>query len=249
MKEVIDKHSNLTFDEFSKLAKDSDKSKFEKIGFPDKFRDGKETDIFFDINSKVKVSENETIVDIGAGCSELPEIIATYCDQNYCNYIVIDSKEMLANIPDNFHSLKKMPGKYPDMSEFFSKYKESVDVILCYSVFQYIFSEGNSWKFLDKTLSLLNSGGRFLIGDIPNINMRKRFLESKTGIDFHKSYMKTNDNPKVIYNQIERDEIDDSVVFSILQRARAQGFHAYILPQLSLLPMSNRREDILIIKP
>jgi hypothetical protein len=36
---------------------------------------------------------------------------------------------------------------------------------------------------------------------------------------------------------------------SVLLRARAQGCDAYWLPQPADLPMANRREDILIIKP
>jgi hypothetical protein len=39
------------------------------------------------------------------------------------------------------------------------------------------------------------------------------------------------------------------VVFAVLQRARAAGFHAYVLPQPAHLPLANRREDILIVRP
>ena len=61
--------------------------------------------------------------------------------------------------------------------------------------------------------------------------------------------MKTTNLPKVTFNQIEHDQIDDTVVFALLQRARAQGFDAYVLPQNPKLPMANRREDILITRP
>ena len=46
-----------------------------------------------------------------------------------------------------------------------------------------------------------------------------------------------------------RAKIDDAVVFSILGRARAAGFDAYVVPQAPDLPMANRREDILIMSP
>ena len=88
-----------------------------------------------------------------------------------------------------------------------------------------------------------------LIGDIPNVSKRKRFFASDTGIKFHQAFMNTDDLPIVRFNQIEHDQIDDAVVMALLQRARAQGFDAYILPQGPSLPMSNRREDILIIRP
>jgi hypothetical protein len=38
-------------------------------------------------------------------------------------------------------------------------------------------------------------------------------------------------------------------VLALLARARAQGFHAWVLPQDAALPMGNRREDVLIRKP
>jgi hypothetical protein len=53
----------------------------------------------------------------------------------------------------------------------------------------------------------------------------------------------------VQFNNIEHGRIDDAVVLSILSRARSEGYHAWILPQASLLPMANRREDIIIKKP
>jgi hypothetical protein len=55
--------------------------------------------------------------------------------------------------------------------------------------------------------------------------------------------------PEVHYNQVEPRQIDDSVMLSLLMRARAQGCDAYLLPQRDDLPMANRREDILIRKP
>jgi len=41
----------------------------------------------------------------------------------------------------------------------------------------------------------------------------------------------------------------DSVIMSIILRSRNAGFDAYWLPQAEILPMANRREDVLIIKP
>jgi hypothetical protein len=47
----------------------------------------------------------------------------------------------------------------------------------------------------------------------------------------------------------EPAKIDDAVVLEILQRARDKGFDAYVVPQSDDLPMANRREDILIVRP
>lgn len=88
-----------------------------------------------------------------------------------------------------------------------------------------------------------------LIGDIPNISKRKRFFASEAGMRFHREFMQTSHEPRVEFNNIEHDQVDDAVIFSLLQRARAQGFDAYLMPQAESLPMANRREDILITRP
>ena len=61
--------------------------------------------------------------------------------------------------------------------------------------------------------------------------------------------MKTNLPPVVQFNQIEWDQIDDAILFGLVQRARVQGFDAYVLPQDPKLPMANRREDLFICRP
>ncbi|NRZ59471.1 hypothetical protein DFR97_003419 [Clostridium beijerinckii] len=88
-----------------------------------------------------------------------------------------------------------------------------------------------------------------LIGDIPNISKRKRFFSSNQGIKYHQNFTGTKEQPIVKFNNIEAKNMDDSVVMSIIQRCRLAGFDSYILPQDKKLPMANRREDILIIKP
>jgi hypothetical protein len=45
------------------------------------------------------------------------------------------------------------------------------------------------------------------------------------------------------------DRVDDGVVLGIVDRMRRRGFDAYIVPQSELLPLANRREDILIVRP
>ena len=88
-----------------------------------------------------------------------------------------------------------------------------------------------------------------LIGDIPNVSMRKRFFASGNGIKHHQDFTGTNEIPEVQFNRVEANQIDDTVIAAIVLRVRAAGYHAYILPQSSSLPMANRREDILIVRP
>lgn len=246
-----DRFSDLDFAGFQRLARDNSLSRYEKVGFPDSYRKDYEAKIFADICEKLLAlnDENQVIMDIGAGCSDLPHMLIEHCEKKGHQLILIDSKEMLDQLPDRPHVIKKV-GYYPnDMPELFDTYKDRVNAILVYSVIQYVYVEGDIFRFLDRSLSLLAQGGKMLVGDIPNISKRKRFFSSETGIAFHKAFMKTDEPPTVAYHQLEPSHIDDSVMMALMMRARLAGFDSYLLPQNSELPMANRREDLLFCKP
>ena len=246
----VNPFANIGFEDFRRLAQDKTLSKFERIGFPDNYRKGYETAIFADIQTKLsKLNEREQkVLDIGPGCSDLPTMLIEHCRAHSDKLYLIDSAEMLAHLPDQ-PFISKLPALYPNCPEFIAANQEQLDVILCYSVLHYVFVDVAFFQFLDCSLSLLAPGGQFLIGDIPNISKRKRFFASETGVRFHQQFMKTEETPVVEFNRIEPDLIDDAVVMSIVQRARAAGFDAYVVPQNPALPMANRREDILILRP
>lgn len=244
------KFANISFDDFRKLASDKTLSKYERIGFPDSYRKGFEESIFTDILHKLPglTEQNKFVVDIGPGCSDLPIMLVDLCRNHRHMLTLIDNKEMLDLLP-NESFVVKVDALYPDCPEFIAQHQGSVDIILCYSVLHYVLIDTAFFRFLDKSLSLLAPGGGMLIGDIPNISKRKRFFSSETGASFHRNFMGVDDAPLIKINQIEHDQIDDAVVMSLIQRARSQGFDAYVLPQNPALPMANRREDILITRP
>lgn len=244
------KFADLKFDDFRRMAQDASLSRYEKIGFPDSYRQGKEELIFQDIKQKLAPlnSQNKTVLDIGSGCSELPFMIIDLCRRNGHTLILVDSAEMLSHLPDE-PFIRKIAGYFPDCEGLSSNRHGTIDACLAYSVLHYIFAESNVWNFLDKSLELLAPGGSMLIGDIPNVSKRRRFFSSAAGIKFHQEFTQTEELPPVALTQIEQHQIDDSVVFSLLMRARQQGFDAYVQPQHDDLPMANRREDILIKRP
>ncbi len=251
MNNKTNRFENLTFDDFRKLATDPKLSRHEKVGFPDSYREGKEDDIFQDICGKLTNLSlpGKKVLEIGPGCSELPVMLAQLCERNGGQLIFVDSDEMLTFLPQAGH-ITKYAGTFPaalgnDLGNWVGK----TDAILAYSVIQYIFTEGNLWSFVDHCLSLLADSGEILFGDVPNITMRKRFFASAAGEAVHRDYTGSDKKPEVIFNQLESGQMDDSVVLGILARARAQGFHAWVMPQAKTLPMANRREDILIRKP
>jgi 2-polyprenyl-3-methyl-5-hydroxy-6-metoxy-1,4-benzoquinol methylase len=241
---------DIGFEDFRRLAQQPGLSKYERIGFPDAYREGHEVAIFRDIRSKLSALEStgRRVLDIGPGCSDLPMMLIQHCAARGHELHLMDSAEMLAHLPDAQGSHKHV-GMFPNCPEFLELQQGRMDVVLCYSVLHYVMVDVAFFRFLDQSLSLLAPGGQLLIGDIPNVTKRKRFLASDTGVAFHKRFMRTEQAPEVRFNQIELDRIDDAVVMSLLQRARLQGFDAYVLPQAADLPMANRREDVLIVRP
>jgi len=242
--------ANLTFDDFRRRALDRSLSRHEKVGFPNSYREGKEKAIFNDIKGKLTSlnGDRKTVLDIGPGCSNLSLMLVELCRQRGHSLILVDSEEMLSQLPDA-PFLKKVAAYFPNCAGIVKEFKGKVDAILAYSVLQYVFAESNLWDFLDQSLGLLSHGGEMLIGDVPNVSKRRRFFSSPDGVKFHQAFTHTQEVPEVVFNQIENRQIDDAVVFSLLMRARQQGFDAYVVPQRDDLPMANRREDILIRRP
>lgn len=242
---------NLSYEKFKELAQNDKLNDIEKVGFPIEYRQNKEKIIFDDIITKLGMEDekNKTILDIGCGCSNLTLMLIEYCKTNKHKLILIDSEEMLNHLPE-YDFVLKVKGYYPKSCEkFIENYIGKFDCIITYSVIQYAFTEQSIFNFIDTSLTLLKELGVMLIGDIPNISKRKRFFSSNQGIKYHQNFTGTKEQPIVKFNNIEAKNMDDSVVMSIIQRCRLAGFDSYILPQDKKLPMANRREDILIIKP
>ena len=243
--------AQLDFEAFRQLAGEAGLSRHEKVGFPDSYRDGKEAAIFADMRAKLPSLQKPGchVLEIGPGCSALPVMLADLCAQQNGRLILVDSAEMLALLPDAPH-VQKVPGAFPEaLASQQETLRGQIDTIVAYSVVQYVFAEGNLFGFLDHCLALLADGGELLLADLPNTSMRKRFFASSTGVATHRAYTGRDEKPELHFNTPEPGQIDDSIVLAMLARARAQGFHAWVLPQAAALPMANRREDLLIRKP
>ncbi len=249
-KNNTERFRTLGYKDFQRMAQDPTLSPYEKIGFPDAYREGKEWDIWQDIQRKMPAfaQRGATLMDIGCGCSDLVGYLIEHTRTMEQHLILLDSAEMLALVPDAPH-ITKIAGFYPkETPQIWQEYAEKVDGILLYSVFHYTFVEDNIYQFIDRTMQLLRAGGQFLIGDIPNASKRRRFFATPTGIAFHQAYTQSTTLPPAHSFDLQSDQIDDGVLFGILQRYRNAGHESYLLPQSSALPMSNRREDLLICK-
>lgn len=243
--------AGLRFDDFRRMATDPSLNMYEKIGFPKGFREGHEATIFADILSKVRVlhKPGQRILDVGPGCSELPRLLINHCLEQGHELILLDAQEMLDILPDG-QGIAKVSGRFPDACPDLTPHvADGVDGIIVYSVLQHVFLEANPFVFLDALMALLRPGGYLLLGDVPNVSKRHRFLSSDAGVAYHQAYLRTDGFPEVKINQIEHGRITDAIVLGLVDRARTAGFDAFILPQPDELPMANRREDILIRRP
>jgi 2-polyprenyl-3-methyl-5-hydroxy-6-metoxy-1,4-benzoquinol methylase len=238
------------FAEFSARALDPRLSRYAKIGFPDEYRAGKAPVILADITSKLTNlrKTGQKVLDVGAGCSDLPECLVEYCGTHDQELVLVDSAEMLDQLAAWPH-VTKVTGQFPACIDAVLAASQTYDAILVYSVIQYVFTEGNIWNFVDALAGLLAPNGQLLIGDIPNASMRRRFLSSAAGRAYHETHFGSAAPPEMTFNRLDPGSIDDAVVLGCIARLRAAGFDAFLMPQQPDLPMANRREDILVHRP
>jgi len=240
------------YDAFRARARDDALSANQRAGFPDSYRAGRSDDILRDIAGKLRAFERPgaVLLDIGCGCSELTHALIDAAGARNQRLTLVDSAEMLEQLPSPGH-VTKVVGRFPDCGGAIEPALGAAgfDAVLAYSVAQYVFLEANLVAFVDAATSLLSGTGAFLLGDLPNASMRNRFFASPSGRRHHAIHYPGRPEPTATFNAPQPGQIDDAVVFGLIARARAAGFHAFVLPQAPELPMANRREDILIRRP
>jgi hypothetical protein len=251
----FERFGGWSYETFRRMARNDTMTATEQSGFPEDIRAGKTGEIFADIVAKVPaLSElGTTIMDIGCGANPLTELLIAHCIGHEQTLVLIDSPEVLANLSDQSKTFNNMvilrSGYFPDMPELIREYDHRVDGLIAYSVLQYVIAESPAYAFFDESLGLLAPRGRLLIGDIPNSSMRTRFLASEEGKRFHRDYTGVDEDPVILWPHLPKGSIDDGVLLGLILRARMAGYHAWLVPQTSGLPMGNRREDLLCESP
>ena len=250
LKQDLSRFAKLTYDDFKRLAGDASLTDAQRIGFPDAYRAGFEAAIVEDIIAKTPPMNDRggVVIDIGCGASDVPKLLAKHCAQQQHQLVFVDSAEMLKLAPAGA-GITHAPGRFPEMPEFLETWRGKATAVITYSVLHYVFEGADLFGFLDAACALLTPGGHLLVGDIPNGSKRRRFFASETGVAFHKAFMETEQPPVVEPFMLEPGRIDDGVLLGIVMRYRAAGFDTYLLPQGRSLPLQNRREDLLIVRP
>ena len=238
----------LGFDRFRELALDPTLSEQEKLGAAKGHREGFDDAIWASMLSLLPQlgGQGARVLDIGPGCGEIARRMIALGEANGHAVTMIDHQEMLDLLPAS-RAVTAVVGRFPD--DMPPPGETGFDAIIVYSVLHSVIIDSNPFAFLDAALQRLNPGGRLLIGDIPNASKLRRFLASEAGAAFHRVYMRTEERPEVPAFAIVEDRVDDGMLLGLMMRARMAGFDAYILPQPNDLPLANRREDLLILRP
>ena len=232
------------------MASDPTLSAHERSGFPDAYREGAQAAILADIEYKLPAlaGPGATVIDIGCGAGPLAMALRDLCVERGHELVLVDSPEVLAHHTEG-NALHMVAGRFPDTPEMFERWTGRCNAVLAYSVLQYSFVDASVFAFLDAVLMLLGPGGRALLGDLPNASMRQRFLDSEAGHEYHRAYTGTDEKPPTSALPLPAAEPDDAVALALVAHARLAGFHGWLVPQMSELPMANRREDLLFARP
>lgn len=213
--------------------------------------------IWKDIADKLDLHPDQSFLDIGCGYGLLTKLCLSTAKRLPLRVSLIDIPEILQAVktgllPPRIRHIRYYPGTFPKNWPVGSTLR--FDRILAYSVLHYT---SNPEHFIDRGVSLLRRGGRFLIGDIPNISRKGRFLCSDFGRRFEARYRGTSIRQIPHYRNLQDfmnknnanplAHLNDCFIQQIFKRYTNCGYDVYVLAQPSGLPYCHTREDLLIV--
>ncbi|HEY2345024.1 MAG TPA: methyltransferase [Xanthomonadaceae bacterium] len=223
-----------------------------------------ESAVWQDMLAKLAVTEGQAILDVGVGGGFIASQWAALAVQLDLALTFIDFDEVLARLEDEMQSshsvalprIRFMGGTFPFSFDPEFLAQEQFDRIALYSVIHYT---DRPRMVVDAAARMLRPGGRLLIGDIPNLDKKGRFLATEGGRRFDAAYR--NVSPDSLprypgYRDFTKQALaagapplDDDFVLDLVVSYRRKGFQAYIVEQPDNLPFSRTREDVLLCAP
>ena len=206
-------------------------------------------DIYKKLNLKTKSC---SLLDIGCGHGKLTNLIVDLVLKKKIDLTLCDIKTIISKLKKK-NKKKNINYIASEFQKYNFKKKIKFDRILMYSVIHYSNKPKN---FIKKAFSILNKKGILLLGDIPNIDKKYRFLRSKFGKKFEKkNKIKRFDINKLTlnYNSFLKHtkqnlSINDKFIFWIKKYFSSKKAKVLIYNQPKKLPYSYTRLDILIKK-
>lgn len=236
------------FDQYGKRALQV--KNFSEIAGRYSFQKKAEQYLLYYLLEKLSLSPNDDVLEIGCGAGNLL-IPFSFLIHSAAG---IDHPNLLARIksrvPKDNATIILIPGEFltTELSGTYSR-------ILIYGVIHYLRDEEEVLRFIRKATELLRPGGTMLIGDIPNKDLKVRFLSSEFGKASeakwreqveHERKINPEVNPSFATTQLV--QIDDALVEKIVAMLREMGLRATRVRQPETLAFGFTREDIIAEK-
>ena len=239
--------STITFENYGKLAENM--RDFTQVAGRYSCQRDDEKNILQDVIQKLALSAKVDLLEVGCGSGNLL-IPLSFCVGKVTG---IDHPSCIDSLKKRYQAENvSLIG-----SNFLDCRENKLGVyhrILIYSVLHCLGKEEVK-SFIAKAVSLLRPGGKMLLGDLPNLSKKNRFLASKEGELFIEEWNKrlaaTGDDVQKVQLSEDSDtaEFNDDNILALIKEIRDSGCNAYLLPQPVHLPFGYTREDILVEKP
>lgn len=239
--------SDKSFENYTQVAKKEAASNLEVAGRY-AFQALAEKRILADVTKKLGLTGGDKLLEIGCGPGNLLVPLSYWVGQasGIDNQIALDRLRSRGVDASRIHLI---PGNFLEVDIEGLSFNK----VLIYSVIQYMDSVETAINFITRAMSLLEPGGRLLLGDLPNTDKKTRWAQSEKGKvaaqQWHHQMTSVSDHPLAdlpVDNSLV--SVNDSFAFRIMAHGRDLGAETYLLSQSSDLPFGNTREDILFIK-
>ncbi len=206
--------------------------------------------ILADVLAKLEIGPEHDVLDIGCGVGQLL-IPLSFVARRVTG---IDNPPALEHIKSIVarDNIALLPGPFP-----LRRPDHAFDRIVVYSVIQYMPDMKHARAFLSAALESLAPGGRMLIGDLPNRDLKARFMVSRTGAEFDRQWRAAQGaagaaapgHARAFAHLQALGGFSDDDVLELVRFVRANGCHAHSVSQPRDLPYGNTREDIVVQRP
>lgn len=235
-----------SFENYERVAAAEDVDDTEVAGRY-RFQADAERRIVDDVAAKLQLEADDSLLEIGCGPGNLLLPLGARVRESFG----IDNAAALERLRRRAQPgsrITTIPGDFLSVALPPRRFRK----VLVYSVMQCLDDATAAAAFLDRALSLVEPGGRLLVGDLANQDKKRRYAGSAAGqagsAAWRSQVERAGPHPLDLQ---PRDEhmlhIDDALMLGWLATGRERGFESYLLEQSPDLPFGNTREDLLFV--